>query len=124
MALKLESSPRQSALARLLKTSRESALQIALRNAAPVKVKGPQLLKLVGTYTHLAQIRETPSQLSHLRDGMILVDDKHALIRFERDLPRSKLLIDEAEEVRPYIARFTEIWGEGGETISGSTLGL
>lgn len=55
---------------------------------------------------------------------MILVDEKYALIRFERDLPRSKLLIDEPDEVRPYLSRFKEIWAEGGEPVSSTTLGL
>jgi hypothetical protein len=55
---------------------------------------------------------------------MVIVDDKHALIRFERDLPRSKLLVDEADELRPYLIRFREIWSEGGEGLTTSTLGL
>ena len=55
---------------------------------------------------------------------MIIVDDKHGLIRFERDMPRSKLLIDEGNELRPYLEKFRAIWTEGGERISSSTLGL
>jgi hypothetical protein len=62
--------------------------------------------------------------LAHLRDCMIIVDGKHALIRFDRDQARSKLLIDEADELRPYIARFDEIWSAGGEPVRATALGL
>ncbi len=55
---------------------------------------------------------------------MIIADGKHGLIRFERDMPRSKLLIDEADELRPYLARFEEIWTEGGVRITHSVTGL
>jgi hypothetical protein len=55
---------------------------------------------------------------------MIIVDGKHGLIRFERDMPRSKLLIDEADELRPYLTRFEEIWTEGGVRITNSVTGL
>ena len=123
-SLKLESEPRLTHIKRLVQAGHEDTLQIALRNASPLRQQNPILLKLMSTYGHLAAAQETPPQLAHLRDSMILVDDKHALIRFERDLPRSKLLIDEIDEVRPYLTRFREIWTEGGESVSVTALGL
>lgn len=123
-SLKLESEPRQSHIKRILQAGYGDTLQIALRNASPFRQQHPVLLKLLSNYGHLAAVQETPPQLAHLRDSMILVDDKHALIRFERDLPRSKLLIDEIDEIRPYLIRFREIWTEGGESVSATTLGL
>lgn len=123
-SLKLESEPRLAQIKRLVQAGHEDTLQIALRNASPLRQQNPILLKLMSTYGHLAAAQETPPQLAHLRDSMILVDDKHALIRFERDLSRSKLLIDEIDEVRPYLTRFREIWAEGGESVSVTALGL
>lgn len=122
--LKLESLPRREQIKRILLTGHGDALQIAVRNAAPIRQQHPQFQNLLSTYAHLAKAQETPPQLAHLRDSMILVDDKHALIRFERDLPRGKLLIDETDELRPYLARFKEIWSEGGESVSSTHLGL
>ena len=55
---------------------------------------------------------------------MILVDDEHALIRFDRNQPRGKLLIDEPDEVMPYRRRFAEIWGRGRNAGHPTTLGL
>jgi hypothetical protein len=122
--LKLESAPRRAQIMRVLQAGQGDVVQIAVRNALPIRQQHPLLQNLLATYSHLASARETPPQLAHLRDSMILVDDKHALIRFERDLPRSKLLIDEKDELRPYLTRFKEIWSEGGENTAGSTLGL
>jgi hypothetical protein len=117
-SLKLESAPR------LLHIKRVHALQIAVRDAGPIRQKHPLLVDLLSTFGHRATARETAPQLAHLRDSMIIVDNKHALIRFERDMPRSKLLIDEIDELRPYLTRFREIWSEGGQNIANRTLGL
>lgn len=124
VALKLESPNRLLSFKRILQTGHDDALRMAVRNTAPARQQHPKLQQLLTAYSHLAKARGTPAQLAHLRDNMFIVDDKHALIRFERDLPRSKLLIDEADELRPYLTRFREIWAEGGEDIGMSTLGL
>ncbi len=123
-SLKLESPNRQPSIKRLLQAGHGEVLRIAVRDATPLRQQHPMLQQLLTTYGHLAKAQETPPQLAHLRDSMIIVDDKHALIRFERDLPRSKLLIDEADELRPYLNRFRELWAEGGEDVSTTTLGL
>src|SRR5574343_306789 len=122
--LKLESASRLNAIKRILQAGQDDALRIAVRNATPIRQHHPNLQQLLTVYSHRAKVQETPAQLAHLRDSMLIVDNKHALIRFERDLPRSKLLIDEADEIRPYLIRFREIWSEGGESVNISTLGL
>ncbi|UCV19834.1 DUF7931 domain-containing protein [Ferribacterium limneticum] len=124
VTLKLESAPRLLHIKRILQAGQSDTLQIAVRNAGPIRQKHPLFLNQLTTYGHLAVARQTPPQLAHLRDSMILVDDKHALIRFERDMPRGKLLIDEIDEVRPYLTRFREIWSEGGESVASTALGL
>ncbi len=122
--LRLESATRKEQIKRFLQLGQGDALQIAVRRAASFRLQHPQLQSLLDIYGHLAKARETPPQLAHLRDSMLLVDGRHALIRFDREQPRSKLLIDETCELRPYLTRFHEIWSEGGESISGATLGL
>jgi hypothetical protein len=123
-ALKLQSLPCHNHLQRVLREDQTDALRIALRNAGQLRQQHPTLLNLLTIYSHRAAIQQTPEHIAHLRDSMIIVDDRHALIRFDRDQVRSKLLIDEAEELRPYLARFEEIWAAGGEPIGTSTLGL
>ncbi|WP_265948357.1 hypothetical protein [Dechloromonas sp. A34] len=122
--LKLETPSRLDALKRVLQGPEQDALQIAVRDATALRKVHPLLNNLLTTYSHRLLAQQTSEQLAHLRDSMILVDDRHALIRFDHDQARSKLLIDEADEVRPYLIRFAEILSEGGESISSSTLGL
>ncbi|MBI2276264.1 MAG: hypothetical protein HYU74_02800 [Dechloromonas sp.] len=122
--LKLETPSRLNTLKRVLQGPDQDALQIALRDATVLRGAHPVLNNLLTTYSHRVLAQQTSEQLAHLRDSMILVDGKHALIRFDLDQPRSKLLIDEADEVRPYLIRFAEILSEGGEPITSSTLGL
>ncbi|HEX6736323.1 MAG TPA: hypothetical protein VF096_16055 [Azonexus sp.] len=123
-ALGLGSAARLDTLQHLLKRGQGLALRIAVRNAAPLRQHEPGLLRLLTVFSHRAAARQTPEHLAHLRDGMLIVDDRHALIRFDRDQARSKLLIDEADELRPYLARFDEIWAEGGEPVTATALGL
>jgi len=124
LTLKLETPSRLDHLKRPLQGRQQDALRIALRNGDSLRSKHPQLSQLLGTYSHRASALQTSEQLAHLRDSMFLVDGKHALIRFDRDQPRSKLLIDETDELRPYLNRFEEIWSAGGEPIVSTTLGL
>ncbi len=123
--LHLDSPVPQAEIRRLLHATRHGlGLRIAIRNASHLQQRQTRLLQLFQTYGHVAAMQETPSHLAHLRDGMVLVDDSHALIRFERDFARSKLLIDEPDEIGPYANRFEEIWAQGGESPIGTTLGL
>ena len=122
--LHLENPTRIALLKMPLSVERHDCLRIALRNAAPLQQQQPLLRDLLQTFSHNSAVHETPEQLSHLRDAMILVDDAHALIRFDRDQPRCKLLIDEGDEVTPYRRRFEEIWTEGGTPVGSTTLGL
>jgi hypothetical protein len=121
---RLDSNSRLNELKRVLQRNHSEALRIALRDMHLLHRQNPQLLGLLSTYSHLAQAQQTPPQLAHLRDSMLLIDGKHALIRFDRDQPRSKLLVDEAAELRSYGLRFGEIWAEGGEPIRNAAIGL
>ncbi|MGB8241605.1 MAG: hypothetical protein WCE66_11275 [Azonexus sp.] len=122
--LHLETAERIEMLKRPLASTRQDCLRIALRNTAPLQQRQPLVQRLLAMHSHNSAAQQTPEQLNHLRDSMILVDDVHALIRFDRDQARSKLLIDEPEEVMPYRRRFEEIWAEGGITVATTTLGL
>ncbi|HSN63764.1 MAG: hypothetical protein WA787_09595 [Azonexus sp.] len=122
--LHLETAERIEMLKRPLASTRQDCLRIALRNTAPLQQRQPLVQRLLAMHSHNSAAQQTPEQLNHLRDSMILVDDVHALIRFDRDQARSKLLIDEPEEVMPYRRRFEEIWAEGGIPVATTTLGL
>lgn len=99
-------------------------LRIALRNTGSLSRDQPRLLGLLEMHSHRIAVQQTPSQLTHLRDSMLIIDGKYGLIRFDKDFPRSKLLIDENAELAPYCKRFDDIWNEGGEKFSPRPLGL
>lgn len=99
-------------------------IRIVVRDASRVREQHPRLFRLLNDFAHCFSIREAPAHLSHLRDALLLLDNKNALIRFEQDLARSKLLLDEMEEIRPYRQRFDEIWAENGTAIHASATGL
>jgi len=122
--LKLDSAQHLPQLQRVLQTGLKESLQIVVRNADPLRNRSPLLIKLLTEFSHLATAQQSPPDLAHLRDSMLIIDDKHALIRFERELPRSKLLIDETNELKPYLNRFSELLSAGGEPVSTTMLGL
>jgi hypothetical protein len=122
--IRLDSSPRLAEIKRFLAASRNNSLKIALRDAEPLQRQHPLLINLLTLQSHQVAAQQTPAQIAHLRDSMLLIDDRHGLIRFEQNLPRAKLLIDEPDELRSYVTRFTEIWSEGGEPAGQTTLGL
>lgn len=123
--LRLNTAPRLDQLKRVLKAGNNGPrLQIALRNAGPLRREHPALMSLLGVYGHLMTVQETAPQIAHLRDSLIIIDGSHGLVRFEQDMPRSKLLINEGDELRPYRARFREILAEGGTPVSSMQLGL
>jgi len=122
--LKLDSKERLSRLQALLQHGRSGCLQIAIRDATHLRQRAPRLMELLATFSHLMSIVETGENLAHLRDSMLIADGERALIRFEQNQARSKLLIDEPAETMPYQKRFEEIWLESNHPIAPTTLGL
>lgn len=124
LALNLGTLSHIEMLQSVLKTGQRNALRIAVRNGENLTHHAPRLAQLLQMYSHIGAAQQTPEHLAHLRDSMLLVDGIHALIRFDRDHPRSKLLIDEKEALQPYRRRFDEIWAEGGDPLGNTTPGL
>lgn len=124
--LGLEEPGRHARLRQLIHAgnSNAPALRIAVRNAGPLRRAHPRLLTLFATHGHVATARETPSHLANLRDGMIIGDSRYALIRFERNLPRSTLLTTSPQAVHRYAQRFAEIWEASCAPVQTHPLGL
>lgn len=124
-SLRLESPERLEQLKRLCQGNHHGvAIRIGVRSGQAIRQKHPRLLQFLATFGHRVAAQETPAQLAHLRDSMLIADDHSALIRFDQDHARSKLLLAETDEILGYANRFEEIWREGGEVISGTTIGL
>lgn len=123
--LKLERGARIAALRRLL-SARQAATRLSIVVQKPdfVRQYSPQLMDLLTVYSPTLTILQAPPHLDSLKDSLLIADARHALVRFHRDHPRARLIIDDSEEVAPYQQRFEEILGEGGDPLSPTTLGL
>lgn len=99
-------------------------LRIALRQADALRNRHPRLLRLFETYGHLIAAQQTGQEIAHLRDNILIIDEISGLIRFDKEQPRSKFLLDESREIRPYFDKFNEIMAIPGEIIRSGTLGL
>ena len=108
----------------MLQSAQPGAIRIALRNPEPLRRTQMHLIELLAVHAHVITIQETSQELSKLRDSMILLDEQHGLIRFDQEQARSKLLINESDELRPYMLRFDEIWKSQSVVISATSLGL
>ncbi|HRE17314.1 MAG TPA: hypothetical protein PLW86_09685 [Rhodocyclaceae bacterium] len=122
--LKLDNTERLPELQRILKNGRSGCISIAVRDSTHLRNHAPRLMALLTSYGHLMTIVEAPETLAHLRDSMLIADGSNALIRFDQDQARSKLLQDAPEEVTPYQTRFDEIWMESRHPVTPNTLGL
>lgn len=122
--LNLEQPEAADSIRGFLGSKAQSRLKIVLRNPEPFRRNSPRLMNLLGSHPEKMSVIEAPSHLLSLSDCIVLVDDRHALIRFHEDHARSKVIVDNASECMPYAKRFDEIFREGGEPISATTLGL
>ncbi|MCM8610898.1 hypothetical protein [Accumulibacter sp.] len=124
-ALKLETAPRVAALrALLVAPSHHRHLRIVVRKREFVCQYSPHLMNLLQLYAPLLTIIHAPPQLDRLDDCLMIADDRHTLVRFHRDQPRARLIVDDAGECAPYCQRFAEVLGEGGDALGSTTLGL
>lgn len=122
--LKLEQPENAAILHDFLVADDYRRLQIVIKNPEPLRRDSPRLMKLLAAFPLRMTVTECPQHLSALADSLFLVDEKHALIRFHKDSPRCRAIVDEADLCLPYERRFQDILNEGGEPVSATTLGL
>jgi hypothetical protein len=92
----------------------QAAARIVLRDTSRLTKEHPRLIDLMKTHGHLLQIGRISDNLQHLRDCIALADGCHALVRFDLEQPRCKLILDDTLLAAPYAQRFAEIWEEPG----------
>lgn len=121
---KLERPPAIEALSRILIASPGNTVQIAVQDAGTVQAHCPRLMRLLALHSLNLSLLQTAEHLDSCSDAFMIVDDRHCVVRFHRDQPRGKVIIDESELCAPYVQRFDAIWDEGGIPIGAKTLGL
>ncbi len=111
-------------LQRLLTANPGARIRIALKRTDHLHRDHPRLIHLLSRHGHAVQIQQIPDNLAHLRDTLVISDACHAVVRFDQDHPRSKLILASPEATTPYQQRFDDIWSEGGTPFSPTILGL
>ncbi|MGB4468039.1 MAG: hypothetical protein WBH99_06330 [Azovibrio sp.] len=111
-------------LQRLLVGNPAASIRIALKRVDHLHRDHPRLIQLLTHHSHAVQVQQIHENLAHLRETIVISDARHAVIRFDQDSPRSKLILAAPLEVAPYRKRFEDIWREGGEAFSPTQLGL
>lgn len=122
-ALGLDRPPRQVELRRLL-DERAHRLRIVVQDGSRLPTGNPRLLALHEAHAHHFQLLQAADTLTELRDGLLIADGRHALVRFHRDQARARLIEDDENETRPYALRFADILAEGCTPLGGRVAGL
>lgn len=121
---RLESRQNALCLERFLAAEQGHQLCIVLKDAAPLRRQSPRLMKLLENYSQQMSVIECPPHLASVANSLCLADERHALVRIDRDRARARLIIDNAPDCQPYLQRYAAILDEGGEPVSATTLGL
>lgn len=123
-ALKLELGARHAQLREFLTPEKNGILTIIVQDASRLLAEHPRLAKLLEHYGHRFTLLRCAESLDGLTDSMLLADGAHALVRFHRDNVRARFVTGNPEACAPYLQRFSQILGEGGDAIPSTTLGL
>lgn len=122
--LGLEKRESAEMIVRHLSADRQNTLFLVVRNSAHLRLNCPRLMQLLATYPQQMRAFECPPEVAPAVQTLCLADDRSALVRFAKDHPRSRLIIDDAPECAPYGEQFDALLEAGGEQISTTTLGL
>ncbi|MBK1679864.1 hypothetical protein [Rhodocyclus tenuis] len=122
--LAFERPQRMAELVRLLRSGTQARAELIVQDAGPLQRTQPRLLALLSRESQRLSIIEAPAHLTGLAESLLIVDGRHALLRFHRDQPRARLLLDAPQDCARWLQRFAEIRGEGGTPLSATTLGL
>jgi len=120
----LELPARCATLGQILSAHPEGRLRMVLHDPQPLERGMPRLLKLLQRHSDRMEVRQTPKQLRHLADCLLLGDARHAMVRFHRQQPRGKYFLDDVDATLTWQMRFDELWEAATSGISATRLGL
>lgn len=122
--LNLEQPQRAGLLQAFLARGTLQRIAIVVHDPGPIERSQPRLINLLRRFAPAIEIRQSPENLRHLADCLVLADNRQAVIRFHTDHARGKALHDAPAEVHPYRQRFEELWELSAPCLSATVLGL
>ena len=115
---------RTERLAAFLRETRGRRLDIIVHDTHYLESACPRLLGLLRTYSHAMTVYRTGGEAKLATDPLLIVDDRHYLHRFHHGRPRAAMAVNQAEQTRPLVTRFEEIWATGEPGLTATVLGL
>jgi len=106
-----------------LRSSRNDAIRILLKDAGPLEREQPRLLNLIATYGHRIIVRLAPAD-SLPEETFMIADGKRLLQRFHEDRARGRCALGEDDAPARHIAQFETIWMHSQPGPTGTPLGL
>ena len=122
--LRLNEASRVDLLSAFLQDDPTRRMRVVVHEPDDLERIAPRLLRLVARFSHAIDVRQSPDNLRHLADTHVLADDEHAVRRFQFDLPRSALILDDPAYISPWRLRFEELWGLSHPCLNLNTTGL
>ncbi len=122
--LRLTESSRIEMLATFLKADETRRIRIVIHDPDDLEKNAPRLIQLIARFSHAIDIRQSPDNLRQLADTHLIADDEHGVRRFQFDLPRSALILDDSTYISPWRMRFEELWGLSHPCLKLNTTGL
>ncbi|MBN8474385.1 hypothetical protein [Sulfuritalea sp.] len=122
--LRLNESSRIDKLATFLKTDETRRIRVVIHDPDDLEKNAPRLIQLAARFSHAIAVRQSPDNLRHLADTHLLGDGEHGVRRFQFDLPRCALILDDPSYIGPWRLRFDELWGLSRPCLTLNTTGL
>lgn len=99
-------------------------VKILLADDGYLKRDAGQLMRLITVWGHVLHVRVRPAEPAPAHDCFVLVDDKGALKRFDKDQAKGVMRLDSRADVVDLGLRFDGEWGRAERRVSAHTLGL
>ncbi len=122
--IQLDQKDRAEAIERFLAGDHHRRLRIIVHDPEHCERYCPRLLAMLRRFSQAVEFRQSPSELRHLSECLLLADRAQAAVRFHRDHPRGKIILDAPEEVHPWWQRFADLWELSNPCLSATRLGL
>jgi hypothetical protein len=115
---------RYELLRTFLLASRSNRLEIVLHDSDYLTRFCPRILSLLRQFSHAITIQETTPQAKSIYDPFAIADETCFLHRFQYDIPRALLALNDIAGSHVLIKRFEEIQAASAPAITATTLGL
>lgn len=99
-------------------------VKILLADDTYLRRHAGQMMHLLSVWGHVLQVRMRGAEPPPAQDCFVLVDDKGALKRFDKDHAKGVMRLDSRSDVVDLGIRFDSEWDRAEGRVSGHTLGL